>query len=137
MTKSKVRPGRFQQDFSGNSKTQQHFKDSADVNNIVAHFLSTGVDPHEDRKLKQQFGYASSLDFSEAMRNIAEINTAFAELPSDERMTFGNDPSRWIGHLTTPPPEADEIEPQTASQDVSEAPPSDPAPDPDTAAEST
>lgn len=105
--------------------TQQHFKDSCDINNIVAMFTATGIDPHAERKSKMQFGYASSQSFSEAMQNIAEINTAFAELPSQTRSDFSNDPARWLEHLATPPePEAENI-PQNGSQE--------PTPDPDPA----
>lgn len=121
----------FSQDFSGESKTQQHFTESVNVNNIVRHFVQTGVDPYADRLKNQNFGYASSQDFTEAMQNIAQINTAFAELPSEERSAFGNDPARWIDHLTTPIPAVEEIDPQTASEAVSEVPVPSPSPDPD------
>jgi len=99
MTKNK-RP--FAQDFSGESKTQQHFTESCDVNNIVAAFVSTGIDPHAERLSLQKFGYASSQDFSEAMQNVAEVQSAFAALPSETRQEFGNDPTAWIEHLATP-----------------------------------
>ncbi len=92
---------RFAQDFSGESKTQQHFRDECDVNNIVAAFAQTHVDPHAERAQNQRFGFASSQTFSEAMQNIAQIRSAFADLPSSERSSFANDPARWIDSLTT------------------------------------
>lgn len=104
---------KFSQDFSAGGKTQQHFKASSDVNNIVAHYTATGVDPLADKIGKQKFGYATSQTYDEAMRVTAEINSAFAHLPSAERSSFGNSPSNWIDHMATerlvldnpPPPE--------------------------------
>jgi len=94
----------YRQDFSGESKTQQHFKDSADVNNIIAHFRATGIDPYAERAKNQNFGYASSQKFSDAMNNIAEINSAFQELTATERADHQNDPALWLETLATPPP---------------------------------
>jgi len=114
---------RFSQDFSGPSLVQKHFKDSADVNVIVAHFLQTGIDPNADRLTQQKFGYASSQDFSEAMQNIAEITSAFADLPSETREEFSNDPAAWIDHITTPDPIPEPEAPEKASQEAEIEPP--------------
>lgn len=112
---------KFAQDFSGESRTQQHFTDAVDVNNIVAHFMATGIDPHAERLKNQRFGFASGQDFSQAMQNIAEINSAFALQPSEIRAEFGNDPSRWL----------DEITPKTPiDEPVVETPPSEAVSDP-------
>ncbi len=122
---SKKRP--FSQDFSGESKTQQHFKDSCDVNNIVATFQATGIDPYADRIRNQKFGFANSQDFSEAMQNIAEINSRFAGLPSEIRQEFSNDPARWIDSLANPSQPDEKIVETDASEGVSDPP--DPAPE--------
>ena len=119
---------RRSQDFSANGKTQQHFKESCDVNNIVAHFTQTGIDPHADRIGKQKFGYASSQSFSEALRATAEINSAFAELPSATRAHFQNDPASWLDAQLTPEAPSEEITPPESPQEPSTAP----TPTPDT-----
>jgi len=98
-TKPIIRP--FSVDLSQGGKTQQHFKDSCDVNNIIAHFRHTGIDPYAERLKTQTFGYATSQSFSDAMRNIAEINSAFAELPATERAEHQNDPANWLETLAT------------------------------------
>lgn len=111
----------FSQDFSGPGKTQQHFTESADVNNIVAQFRATGIDPYAARLQQKTFGYASSQNFSDAMQNIAEINSAFAELPSAERQTHSNDPAVWLDHLAqtpTPEPLDDSIVAPTTSEEL-------------------
>lgn len=128
-----VRP--YSIDLSEGGRTQQHFTEQCDVNNIVAHYMRTGIDPYESKKALAKFGFASSQDFSEAMRNVAEIQTAFQQLPSAERSTFNNDPTTWLNYLTTSQPEADEKTPPEDSQDLSAIPPADPPADPDTAAD--
>jgi len=95
---------KFSQDFSGESLTQQGFKDSCDVNNIVRHYESTGFDPYESRKQKIRFGHATSKTFSEAMQMVAETNSAFASLPATVRQSFSNDPQQWIDSLAIPEP---------------------------------
>jgi len=133
--KAKIKKRPFSQDFSAGGKTQQHFTDTVNVNNIVAHYLHTGVDPFEERKRSQAFGYASSKSFSEAMQNVAEVESTFAELSGEVRQGFGNDPARWLDHLATPPSDDQEIVEPEAPESLSESSDS-PAPDPDIGAES-
>jgi len=125
---SKRRP--FSQDFSGPSLTQQHFTAQVDVNNIVNHFRVTGIDPYADRIPKQKFGFASSVTFEEALRQTAEVKSAFAELPSEKRGSFNNDPALWLDSLVIDPtPTIDEtpIVDPAASQPPAE-PPTEPKP---------
>lgn len=133
MTKKNI-PGKrpFSQDFSGTGKTQQHFKDSCDVNNIVAHYLSTGIDLHADRMAQKTFGYASSQDFSEAMRNVAEINSAFADQPATIRQEFSNDPASWLESLATRNQASPEKGDPESSQELREIPVLDPDTEPKT-----
>lgn len=109
----------FSQDCSGPSPVQQHFKDSCNVNNIVAHFAQTGVDPYAERKSAEQFGYASSQSFAEALRNVAECESAFAELSAKERSAHSNSVGRWLDHLNTPPDPVTEITPPPPAEEVS------------------
>lgn len=122
--KPSVRP--FAQDFSQGGRTQQHFKDSCDVNNIVAQYAVTGMDPYADRLVKQEFGYATSQSFEEAMRNTAEIRSAFAELPAEDRQGFGNDPGAWLDSILTPTQDP----PAEPSSEGSQEPSPDPSSDP-------
>ena len=105
----------------GESLTQKHFKKETDVNNIVARYNQSGIDPYADRIGNQNFGYASSKSFTEAMQETARVQTAFNELPSQARQHFQNDPARWLDALA----EQQLNEPSEASQE-----PSDPNPDP-------
>jgi len=109
------RTRRYSQDFSGESLTQQGFKDSCDVNNIVRHYESSGFDPYESRKQQMRFGHATSKSFSEAMQTVAEINSAFAALPAITRQSFSNDPQAWIDSLSIPEATPIAEKPVTAS----------------------
>lgn len=110
---------RFAQDFSGPGKTQQNFRESTNVNNIVSHYLQTGIDPYLPNKQAEKFGFATSQSYLEAMRNVAEVNSAFADLPATERSGFSNDPSEWLKAIATPPDPDPEIIPPESSQEVS------------------
>ncbi len=123
MTKQKSQPEnrpvkrRFSQDFLAGGQTQQNFKASCDVNVIVAHYKQTGLDPYADRIGKQSFGFATSRDFSEAMRQTAEVNSAFASLPSTIRSEFDNNAAAWFDSILTPPPDPKEITPPESPQE--------------------
>jgi len=84
------------------SETQQHFRDSTDVNNIVRQFHSTGVDPYLSRKAQAKFGEATTTSFTEAMYNVAHIQSVFNELPSQTRAAFNNDPAQMLAGYTDP-----------------------------------
>jgi len=109
-------------DFGKESLTQQGFKDSCDVNNILKAYANTGFDPFESRKQQMRFGHATSKSFSEAMQQVAEINSAFSELPAKVRQSFHNDPQEWIDHLSTPQATPEPEKPASGSTE----PPSEP-----------
>ncbi len=86
-------------DFEGEKiVTQQHFKEEVDVNNIIAKFAQTGELPVA--REAQQYGYAPSQTFTEAMFIITEAKEEFAKLPSAARAAFGNDPAKYLDAAT-------------------------------------
>lgn len=114
------RQRKYSQDFSGPSETQQQFKESCDVNRIIAHYANTGQELPQSNPAN--FGFASSQTYSEAMQKVAEVNSAFAELPSDERQLYHNNPEEWLEDSLTPTPAPQEIIEPEAPQGVSEPP---------------
>ena len=101
--------------------TQQQFREATDVNRIVRHFHKTGLDPYEERKTNQKFGFATSLDFAEAMRQCAEVESAFHDLPSGERQRLGNDPAAWLEELSqAPTPDMEISEPAPAEPEIAQ-----------------
>lgn len=87
---------RFARDYSGPSVVQRHFRDQQNVNNIVARYKQTGLDPYADRIGNQRFGFATSKSFTEAMQQVAAVQSAFATLPSAVRAEYENDPAQWL-----------------------------------------
>jgi len=130
MTKSaKNIPGKrpFSQDFSGNSKTDTSFTPSCNVNNIVKQYdrekitLGSPEDPYFHRVQHGDQGQASELSYASAMRAKAEIDSAFALLPSPVRAQYDNDSTAWFEHTIEPKPLTEALNASTDS-------PVDPAP---------
>lgn len=95
-------------DSSKPSLTQQEFKESCDINNILAKFSvqaqALGVDPSQLMPQDQgSYGDFSNLDdFQTAQNKIAFLNDQFSNLPSAVRRKFGDDLNTFIGALSDP-----------------------------------
>lgn len=114
---------RLAQDFSGPSITQQHFKESVDVNNIIRHYAD--MDQPLPQPPPESFGFQSSTSFSEAMQRVAAVKSAFAELPAQTRSAFGHDPERWLEAQLAPPenvPPAASQAPESPEKSVPQTP---------------
>lgn len=89
---------RYRIAFPNPSRTKQAFKDEADINRILDKYNRTGLLPTYDKP--QQFGdYSGVIDFHSAQNKIAEGRTAFAELPSNIRKRFQNDPGQFLDFI--------------------------------------
>jgi len=116
-------PGKrpFAQDFSGNSRTDSSFAPSCDVNNIVKHYAKQHIsfgspeDPNLSRIQHGDQGEAATLSYASAMRAKAEIDSAFALLPLQEREKYANSSSQWFEDLSTPKPLTEALEASPAS----------------------
>lgn len=121
------RQRRFSQDFgvseTNPGKTDRSFAPGCDINRIVNHYANTGIPPNPDRLQNQRFGFATSKSYLEASREIAEINSRFAELPATERSRYANNPQNWIEELNTPPAAPADETPPAASEEASEPAP--------------
>lgn len=102
------------------SLTQQQFKASVDPATIVRHYAQTGLDPYESRKQQMRYGNATSKSFTEAMYQVAEVQSAFQALPAQVRQAYSNDPGRWLSDLEREAQGADEIDAPAASQEPSD-----------------
>lgn len=82
-------------------KTQQSFKEDADINVIVKKFTQTGI---IDNLAKQQPSYRdnSDLTFTEAMYAVKDAETEFKKLPSEVRTHFENDAAQYLDAITDP-----------------------------------
>ena len=95
-------------DSSKPSLTQQEFKESCDINNILAKFSvqarALGVEPSQLMPQDQgTYGDFSNLDdFQTAQNKIAFLNDQFSNLPSDVRRKFGDDLNTFMSALSDP-----------------------------------
>ena len=84
------------------SMTQQHFKNDADINTIIARYNRTGylVDPLTPSTRQPLFGdFGDIPDFREAQTQIAIAKERFMALPSDLRKRFNNDATQLLDFL--------------------------------------
>ena len=79
----------------GPGKTKQSFKDSTDVNKIVAKAARTGSLSHL-QKYEGVYGDFSDFDFMEAQNQLARGKQIFEELPAEIRREFGQNPGAFF-----------------------------------------
>lgn len=78
--------------------TDQSYKKSCDINNIVKQFAKTGILPNSTKI--PQFGDFSNIPTMEEAFNMAQLaQEAFYGLPADLRKELDNDPSRLESYI--------------------------------------
>lgn len=83
------------------SKTQQNFKDEADINNIVERFLAAGEMPQQT-PFPQQDEFMETFDFQTSMNVLVQAERSFMELPAKVRARFQNDPQQFMEFMHDP-----------------------------------
>lgn len=86
---------------TGESVTQQQFKDDCDINVIVERFGLTGELP-ENVRVPQSGDFTGVTDYLSAMIAIKNAQSGFMELPADLRRRFENDPQRLLMFMEDP-----------------------------------
>ena len=82
------------------SLTQQHQKQDADINHIVARFGITGELPFADRQ--PRYGdFTAVTDYHSAMNAVRSANEDFMSLPAELRARFHNDPAELVDFLAS------------------------------------
>lgn len=82
--------------FAENSgRTQQHFKDECDVNNIMKKYEKTGVLP-QLQGTGLYGDYSDPVDFQEALNTVNQATEQFENLPAKVRERFDNDPRKFL-----------------------------------------
>lgn len=92
---------RVQFEPKGESMTEQHHKDSVNINNIVERFQRTGVVEHRNEH-RGEYGFADAITFQEAMYTVTKGQQIFDELPSHIRKKFNHDPAEFLGFVQNP-----------------------------------
>jgi len=82
-------------DTVGDTMTQQHMANDANINQIVSKFQRTGQVPVN--QMQPMYGdFSSSVDFHGAKNAILAVSDLFADLPSAVRKRFNHDPGQLI-----------------------------------------
>lgn len=87
--------------------TKQSFADSCDVNKILARYQKTGALDHV-AKHQPTYGFATDIQFHEAMNIVATATSMFEDLPSSIRTKFNNEPGEFLAFVQDPD-NADEL----------------------------
>lgn len=93
---------RVYSDTTGPSKTQQHERDSCDINLIISKYATTGLLGRENAQKPHYGDFTTSGDYLIARNQLLEADAIFAALPSDIRKKFQNNPSELIGFIDDP-----------------------------------
>ena len=80
------------------SLTKQSFADECDINQIMSRFISTGQISHLNHA-EPNYGLAPSLDFREALEIVQNSEESFANLPSEIRQRFGQNPEAFLAFV--------------------------------------
>lgn len=84
-----------------NTRTEQHHKDSCDINNILKRFERTGILPGQ--KGPGKYIDVSDLPtYQESLNIVINANDQFASLDSKIRDRFSNDPTKFLEFLQNP-----------------------------------
>lgn len=95
-------PGKYAFAPVGESLTQQQFKDECNVNNIMAKYKKTGLLTHINRHQAQFGDFASIEDYQVSLHKLMQAQESFAQLPSEIRSKFLNDPANLIEFVSDP-----------------------------------
>lgn len=82
------------------SRTKQSFREEANINNIMAKYVKTGVLVHTPGTRKPLYGnFATGKEYQDTLNEIADIKKQFNLLDSDVRERFQNDPSKALDFM--------------------------------------
>ena len=112
--------------FTGESKTQQQFKDETNINNIMARYEKTGLIEHLNNRAPNYGDFTEVDDYQSAVNKIMLADEYFAELPAKIRAQFNNNPAEFLEFTDNPENMAAMVEMGLANAPESSREPSDP-----------
>jgi phage internal scaffolding protein len=87
---------------SGESLTQQHFKEECDVINIIKRHDRNGIIEHVQRGQARYGDFSEVADYREALDLVRDAQQEFMSVPSDIRKKFDNDPGKFYEFVSNP-----------------------------------
>lgn len=86
----------------GESLTQQHFAQEADVRNIIKQYDKTGLIANVQKGVAQYGDYSEVNEYREALDLVNDANGMFADLPAELREMFQNNAGTFLEFATNP-----------------------------------
>ena len=83
-------------------RCKQAHKAECDMNNIIRKHDKTGLVTHVNTATQQYGDFTEVNEYQVNLNMIMEAREAFAELPSEVRKRFGNDPGQFFEYATNP-----------------------------------
>jgi phage internal scaffolding protein len=87
---------------SGESLTQQHYKEECDVINIIKRHDRNGIIEHVQRGQARYGDFSEVADYREALDLVRDAQDEFMTIPSDIRKKFDNDPGKFYEFVSNP-----------------------------------
>lgn len=87
---------------TGESMTQQHFAQEADIKTIIKKHDRTGIITSVARGVAHYGDYSEVNEYREALDMINQANSSFGALPSQLRAMFHNDAGEFMEFATNP-----------------------------------
>ena len=87
-------------------RTKQAFKDSTDVNRLLAKHAKAGTLSHLEQH-GGHYGDFSGFDFQDAQNKLAQADEIFLRLPAEVRREFDQDPAKFFHYVNDPHKSAD------------------------------
>ena len=86
----------------GESLTQQHFAQEADIKTIIKKHDRTGIINHVARGVAHYGDYSEVNEYREALDMVNNAEASFGELPAELRKMFDNDAGEFFEFATDP-----------------------------------
>jgi phage internal scaffolding protein len=101
---------RYQYQPQGESLTQQHFAQEADIKTIIKKHDRTGIIENVARGVAQYGDYSEINEYREALDIVRNADETFQMLPSELRKAFENDAGAFFEFATNPANEEKMVE---------------------------
>ena len=102
------RPGSKNKDGSIKYFTEQHHKDTCDINKVIQKYDKTGVITHV-QKIEAKFGNLTGDNLKDMMDQVHNAVDMFNQLPSEIRTRFDNHPAELVRFMENPENRAEAI----------------------------
>ena len=85
---------------TGESMTQEHFREETEILNIIRRHDRNGVIDHINKGSAIYGDFSEITDYRDMIHKLREADSAFAQVPSDVRKRFENDPAKFFNFVT-------------------------------------